>query len=76
MFSRFYVGKYLPDADPIHDLLTKGDYLSLQACNSVPEYAIRIIWTQVLLYADHLNLSVESLDAIKNNIEIFQQASK
>jgi hypothetical protein len=57
-------------------LLTKGDYLSLQACNSVPEYAIRIIWTQVLLYADHLNLSVESLDAIKNNIEIFQQASK
>jgi hypothetical protein len=86
-YSRVHIGKYQSDKFPIQNGLKHGDALSPLLFNFTLEYAIRRIqenqkgrkWngtSQILGYADDVNVVEENIDTIKKNTEALLYVSK
>ena len=86
-YSRIRVGKNLPDIFPVRKCLKQEDALSPLLFNFAFEYAIRRVQVnqhglklngthQLLVYADYVNILVESVHNIKENEEGLKVAGK
>jgi hypothetical protein len=86
-YSKVCIGKHLSDSFPIKNGLKQGDALSPLLFNFALENAIRKVQEnqvglklngtrQPLAYADDVNLLGDSIDTIKKNTEIVNDASK
>jgi hypothetical protein len=74
-YSKAHIGKHLADSFPIQNSLKQGNALSPLLSNFALEYAIRKIQenqvgmklngTQLLAYADDVNLLGDNTDTIK-----------